>query len=399
MSQDKPLSGIKVLELGTLIAGPFCTRILGEFGAEVIKVEQPGRGDPLRTWSLTTEKGSLWSMVQSRNKKSITIDMHQAEGQEIVRKLAAQVDVVVENFRPGKLAEWGLGYDRLKEINPRLIMVSISGFGQDGPYSDRVGFGSIGEAMGGIRSVTGEPDGPPMRVGISLGDSVASLYGVIGVLLALYHRDIHQEQRGQHIDIALTEAIFSLLESMLPEYDYFNVIRNRRGNLLLGAAPSNVYKTKDGKWLAIGGNADNIFERLMVAIGRPEVADDPRYATNKLRIQNVSELDAIISEWAATKTMEEAMEILNKASVPTGPIYNIEDIANDPHYLARDMILTVQTPVGLLKMPGIVPKLSNTPGEIKWAGPELGTHTAEVLSQYLGLTRGELVELREKQVI
>lgn len=399
MSQKKPLSGVKVLELGTLIAGPFCTRILGDFGAEIIKVEQPGKGDPLHTWSLTTEKGSLWSIVQSRNKKSVTVDMHKPEGQEIVRRLAAKVDVVVENFRPGKLAEWGLGYDQLKEINPGLIMVSISGFGQSGPYSDRVGFGSIGEAMGGIRWVTGEPDGSPMRIGISLGDSVASLYGVIGILMALYHRDMNNEEKGQHIDVALTESIFSLLESMLPEYDYFKVIRQRRGNLLLGAAPSNVYKTGDDRWLAIGGNADNIFHRFMAAIGRPELADDPRYATNKLRIQNVAEIDAVISEWTATKTLEEAAEILNAASVPNGPVYNIEDIANDPHYLAREMILTVPTAVGPLKMPGIVPKLSGTPGEIKWAGPDVGAHTREILGRYLGLSDDELNELEAKQVI
>lgn len=399
MQQKKPLDGVKVLDLGTLIAGPFCTRILGDFGAEIIKVEQPGKGDPLHTWSFTTEKGSLWSMVQSRNKKSITIDMHKPEGQEIVRRLAANMDVVVENFRPGKLAEWGLGYEQLKEVNPRLIMVSISGFGQYGPYSDRVGFGSIGEAMGGIRWVTGDPDGPPMRVGISLGDSVASLYGVIGLLLALYHRDKNNEPQGQHIDVALTESIFSLLESMLPEYDYFKEIRKRKGNLLLGAAPSNTYKTGDGRWLAIGGNADNIFHRFMVAIGRPDLAEEPRYASNKLRIQNVAEIDAVISGWVATKTLEEAMEILNRASVPNGPVYNIEDIANDPHYQARDMILTVPTALGPLKMPGIVPKLGGTPGEIKWAGPDVGAHTLEVLSRNLGLADDEIRELKAKQVI
>ncbi|MCL5046344.1 MAG: CoA transferase [Actinobacteria bacterium] len=399
MSQGRPLDGIKVLELGSLIAGPFCTRILGEFGAEVIKIEPPKKGDPLRTWSLTTEHGSLWSMVQSRNKKSVTVDLHRPEGQEIVRKLAAQVDVLVENFRPGKLAEWGLGYEQLREVNPRLVMVSISGYGQNGPYYDRVGFGSVGESMGGIRHVTGFSDGPPLRVGISLGDSLASLYAVIGVLLALYHRDMKGTPEGQYIDVALYEAVFSLMESMLPEYDYSGVIRNRKGNLLLGAAPSNVYETKDGRWLTIGGNADNIFRRLMSAIGRPEVADDPRYANNKLRIKNVSELDEMIGAWVKTKTMDEALDALNQASVPAGPVYNIQDIANDPHYQAREMILTVNTPVGPLKMPGIVPKMSATPGKVEWSGPALGANAEEILGKYIGISEEELAELRAKEVV
>lgn len=423
------LEGIRILELGSLIAGPLATRILADFGAEVIKVESPQGGDPLRTWGMLTPYGSLWSLVQSRNKKTVTLDLKNPKAREIVRRLASKCDVVIENFRPGKLEEWGLGYEELKKTNPGLIMVRVSGFGQTGPYRDRPGFGNIAESMGGIRYITGYPDRPPVRVGLSIGDTVAALYAVIGTLLAVHRRDAARAHDrytttthgrdisadrgqdsiptrgeagagGQVVDVALTEAVFSLLESILPEYAAFGAVRERSGNTLFAAAPSNIYRTGDGKWLAIGGNGFGIFRRLTAAMGRPELADDPRFADNPSRVANVQELDETISAWTGSHTMEELLELLEKAEVPSGPVYSIADIVADAQFQSRGMMIAVDDPrVGKVMMPGAVPVLSETPGQIKWAGPDLGAFNREIYSGLLGLSDDEIEALGQEGVI
>ncbi len=393
-----PLSGLKVLELGTLIAGPFCTRILAEFGAEVIKIEAPGEGDPLRSWRKLYKGTSLWWSVQSRNKKSVTVNLKHPEGQGIVRRLAQGADIVVENFRPGALEKWGLGYDRLSVENPGLVMVRLSGYGQSGPYRDQPGFGAIGEAMGGIRSVTGYPDRPPVRAGISLGDSVAALYGVMGALMALHAREANGG-RGQVVDVALYEAVFSLMESLLPEYDMFGFVRTRSGASLPGIVPSNTYTTRDGKYIVIGANADSIFKRLMTAIGREDLAGDPGLARNEGRVARTEELDGVIGGWCAQHDLAEVLRVLSDAAVPSGKIYDIADIVRDAHYQARAMLETHRLPDGVeLKLPGIVPKLSETPGTTRWLGPALGAHTEEVLGA-LGYTVQEMGRLRADGVI
>lgn len=398
--KEKPLKGLKVLELGQLIAGPFASRLLAEFGAEVIKVEDPSGGDPIRTWRVVENGNSLWWYVQSRNKKSITIDLRRSEGQDIIRRLAEKVDIVIENFRPGTMEKWGLSYENLKAINPRLIMVRVSGYGQDGPYRDKPGFGSIGEAMGGLRYITGYPDRPPTRVGISIGDSIAALYGVIGALMAIYHRDVKGTGQGQYVDVALYESVFSLMESMLPEYDRAGVIRERTGSILPGITPSNTYLCKDGKYVVIGANGDAIFKRLMITIGYPEYAEDPRFQDNASRTEHAEFLDRIIGDWAKSVTVSEALQVLDEAKVPAGRIYSIADIAKDSHYQARDMIRDVAVEgLGSLKMPGIVPKLSETPGDIEWAGPRLGAHTEEMLSQWLDMPPEEVRKLKEKGIV
>ncbi|MGM8211361.1 CaiB/BaiF CoA transferase family protein [Virgibacillus sp. W0430] len=394
------LSGLRVLELGTLIAGPFAGRIFADFGAEVIKVETPKAGDPIRKWRHMHDDTSLWWYVQARNKKSITLDLKSNRGQELVKELVKTTDVIIENFRPGKLEEWGIGYEDLKQINPRLIMVRISGYGQDGPYSKKPGFGSIGEAIGGLRYLTGYPDRPPTRVGVSIGDSVSSLYGVMSALMAIYHRDVVGTNQGQYVDVALYESVFSLMESLLPEYDYDNHIRERTGSMLPGIAPSNTYVCKDGKYIVIGGNGDSIFKRLMKAIGKEEIGTSAEFASNDLRAKQSEFLDQIIEAWTQTKTLQEAVKILDAYDVPAGPIYNIEDIVNDPHYAARDMIQEVDVDrLGKLKMPGIVPKFSKSPGEIKWAGPKLGEHNEEVYKEILGLSEKALQQLKDDQII
>ena len=380
----KPLDGVKVLELGNFVAAPFAGKIFGEFGAEVIKVEDPKRGDSLRNWRVMHKGTSLWWYVHARNKKSITLDLREQEGQEMVRELAKDADVIIENFRPGTLEKWGIGYEDIKKINPSIIMTRISGYGQTGPYRDKVGFGSVAESMGGLRYLTGFPDRPPVRVGLAIGDSMSGLYAVIGTLMALRARDNDPLRRGQYVDVALNEAVFSLLEGVLPEYDMKGIVRERTGATLEGIAPSNTYMCKDGKYIVIAANSDSIFKRFMNAIGRPDLAENPTYSNNQGRAENAEYLDDIIEEWTKLYPQKEVQRILDEAGVPVGPIYSIEDIVNDEHFQARDMLQTVTLPDGeSVLVPGIVPKLSETPGSIEWIGPELGQHNDEVLGKKL----------------
>ena len=382
-TKTMPLDGLKVLEMGTLIAGPFCGRLLAEFGADVIKIESPpgekgDGGDPLRKWRKLHEGTSLWWYAQARNKKSVTVNLREKEGQEIVRKLALEADIIVENFRPGTLEKWNLGFDSLGKENPKLIMVRLSGFGQTGPYRDRVGFGAIGESMGGMRYLTGYPDRAPVRVGISIGDSLAAMYGAMGALMALHHR--HKTGKGQMVDVALYEAVFSMMESMLPEFGMSGFVRERTGASLPGIVPSNTYLCGDGQYVVIGANGDSIFKRMMLAIGRADLANDAMLADNAGRTARTDELDSAIGAWTGANTLTHVLEVLEKADVPSGRIYSIADIVADMQYLARGMI--EKHKLGDNKevwLPGIVPKLSETPGGTKWIGPTLGEHTAEVL--------------------
>ena len=377
-TKTPPLKGIKVIELGTLIAAPFCSRILAEFGAEVIKIESPDGGDQLRQWRKMYEGTSLWWYVQSRNKKSLTLNLRSAEGQEIVRKLVQDADIVIENFRPGALEKWNIGWEQLSAINPRLIMVRLSGYGQTGPDRDKPGFGVIGESMGGLRYVTGYADRPPVRLGVSIGDSIAALYGVIGAMMALQHR--HASGRGQMVDVALYEAVFSMMESLVPEFDVLGFVRERAGNALPGIVPSNTYPTKDGKFVIIGANNDAIFKRLMNAMGRSDLADDAQLATNAGRVPRTAEIDAAIDAWTAAHDLDVVLKALDGVDVPAAKVYDVADIVSDAQYLARDMIEQHQLPDGKpVKLPGIVPKLSDTPGATQWIGPKLGEHTGEIL--------------------
>jgi crotonobetainyl-CoA:carnitine CoA-transferase CaiB-like acyl-CoA transferase len=396
-----PLTGLRVLEMGSLVAGPFCTRLLGEFGAEVIKLEPPGQGDQLRRWGLRPpgSDDSLWWFVQGRNKQSVTLNLKQPRGQELARRLALRCDVLVENFRPGKLAEWGLDYARLAAEHPGLVYVSISGFGQTGPYRDRVGFGSIAESIGGLRYLTGYPDRPPTRVGLSIGDSLAGLYAALGALLALHHRDRNGGQ-GQLVDVALYEAVFSLLESSVPEFDRLNVVRQRKGTRLSSTAPSNTYTTRDDHAVVIGANNDAIFRRLCQVMRRPELAEDARFRTNPDRLRHVELLDELIGDWVRRHDRDHVLQRLQAAAVPAGPIYSVADIVHDPQYWARQMLLRVEDPrLGPVVVPGVMPKLTASPGGQQWLGPRLGEHTAAVLGDLLGLPSDELAELREDGVI
>ncbi|MBI2311734.1 MAG: CoA transferase [Betaproteobacteria bacterium] len=393
-----PLKGVKVIEMGTLIAGPFAARLMAEFGAEVIKIESPEGGDPLRTWRKLHQGTSLWWYVQARNKKSVTVNLKHPEGQEIVRRLAKDADIVIENFRPGAMEGWSLGWEQLCAVNPGLIMVRISGYGQTGPYKDRPGFGAIAESMGGLRHLTGYPDMAPVRVGVSIGDSIAALHAVNGAMMALYHRKVNGG-KGQVVDVALYEAVFNLMESLLPEYDLFGFIRNRSGASLPGIVPSNTYLCQDGKYVVIGANADSIFKRMMKAIGRDDLADDPELARNDGRVKRTGEIDGVIAGWTGSHGLDEVLKVLEKAEVPVGKIYDIADIVADPHYRARGMIEQLKLPDGQdLKLPAIVPRLSETPGETGWVGPALGEHTAEVLST-LGYDEARQRELRAAGVI
>jgi formyl-CoA transferase len=392
-----PLRGIRVLELGVLIAGPFCAKTLGDFGAEVIKIEDPVEGDPLRRWRRMRNGTSLWWQVQSRNKKSVTADLRSAEGQEAVRRIAATCDIVIENFRPGQLEKWNLGWDRLSEANPNLILVRVSGYGQSGPYSERPGFASVAEAMGGFRYVTGFPDRPPVRPNLSIGDTIASLHGVIGALLALQH--LKNGGTGQVIDVALYESVFNCMESLLPEYDAGGHVRERSGSALPGIAPSNIYPCKDGTYLIIAGNADSLYKRLMTAIGRNDLRDDPALAKNDGRAAQMERIDDAIAEWTSQRSPEEVTRVMHKAEVPTGAIYSIADIAADPHYAARGMIQSIVASDGeALRVPGIVPKLSATPGAIRSAAPALGEHTDALLRE-VGYADAEIAALRKARAV
>jgi len=393
-----PLAGVQVIELGQLIAGPFAGKTLADFGAEVIKIEPPGEGDPLRKWRLLHQGTSVWWQVQSRNKESMVLDLREPRGQEIVRRLAVQADVLIENFKPGTMEGWGLGWDELSELNPGLIMLRISGYGQTGPYRDQAGFGVIGEAMGGLRYITGEPGRPPVRVGVSIGDSLASLHGVIGVLLALRHREV-SGGKGQMIDIGLYEAVFNMMESLLPEYDAFGAVRERTGSALPGIAPTNAYPCRDGQYVLVAGNGDSIFKRLMVAIGRADLANDPELAHNEGRVKRVQEIDQAIGSWTASRSIDEIVVAMNVAKVPAGRIYSAKDIAEDPHYVARGMIEQIQTRDGLtLKVPGVVPRLSGTPGSIRSPAPRLGEDTDAILRRF-GYSTEQIAALRAARVI
>jgi formyl-CoA transferase len=393
-----PLAGVKVLELGTLIAGPLCARMLGDFGAEVIKIEAPEGGDQLRQWRKMYEGTSLWWYVQARNKKSVTLNLRSSEGQEIVRKLAAEADIVIENFRPGALEKWNIGWPQLSAVNPGLVMVRLSGFGQDGPYRDRPGFGVVGESMGGMRYVTGYPDRPPVRLGISIGDSIAALHGVIGAMMALHNRTANGG-KGQYVDVALYEAVFNMMESLIPEFDVLGFKRERAGNELPGITPSNTYPTRDRKFVIIGANNDSIFKRLMNVMGRSDLADDPALATNAGRAPRARELDAAIETWTREHELDALLQALERADVPSGRVYDAEDIVNDAHYAARKVIEQWKLPDGTaMKIPGIVPKLSDTPGETRWLGPKLGEHTSEILAQ-LGYDDERQQYLRQTGVI
>jgi formyl-CoA transferase len=396
-----PLAGVKVVELGQLIAGPFAGKFFADFGAEVIKIEPPG-GDPLRKWRKLHRGTSLWWYVQNRNKKSVTADLRLQEGREIVRRIAKDADVVIENFRPGTLEKWGLGYDALAADNPGLVMLRLSGFGQSGPYRDQTGFGAIAESMGGLRYVTGFPDRPPVRPNLSIGDALASLHGVIGALMALRHRDANGGRsagRGQVVDVALYEAVFNMMEGALPEYDLFGENRERTGSNLTGIVPSNTYLTRDGQHIVIGANADSIFKRLMQMIGRTDLAEDPSLADNAGRAKRAGDLDAAIGAWTAGRSAEAALAALAEAQVPSGKIYSMADIAADAQYLARDMIRQVALADGTpLKVPGVVPRLSDTPGDIGWVGPALGEHTETVLAAH-GYGREEIAALRARKAV
>jgi formyl-CoA transferase len=391
------LQGVRVIEMGQLIAGPFAGKTLGEFGADVIKIEAPGAGDPLRNWRMMREGTSVWWQVQSRNKRSIALDLRSPEGQDIARKLIAEADVLIENFRPGTLEGWGMGWDVLSAFNPGLVMLRISGYGQTGPYRDLPGFGAIGEAMGGLRQLTGEPGRVPVRCGISIGDTLAALHGTIGVLTALYHRKVNGGQ-GQVIDVALHEAVFNVMESLVPEYSAFGAVREAAGSALPGIAPSNAYRCTDG-YVLVAGNGDSIFRRLMQTIGRPDLAEAPDLANNAGRVARAAELDAAIEAWSASRTVGQVLDILGQANVPAGKVYTARDIAEDPHYRARDMILTQETRDGYqIDVPGVVPKLMGTPGSVRSAAPRLGEDTDSVLHE-LGLTDGQIAALREMKVV
>jgi formyl-CoA transferase len=394
---DAALKGVRVIEMGQLIAGPFAGKTLGEFGADVIKIEAPGAGDPLRNWRMMKDGTSVWWQVQSRNKRSIALDLRSSEGQEIARKLILEADVLIENFRPGTLESWGMSYEVLSELNPGLIMLRISGYGQTGPYRDLPGFGAIGEAMGGLRHLTGEPGRVPVRCGISIGDTLAALHGAIGVLTALYHRKVNGG-KGQVIDVALHEAVFNVMESLIPEYSAFGAVREAAGSALPGIAPSNAYRCSDG-YVLVAGNGDSIFKRLMTAIGRPDLGDAPDLASNAGRVARVAEIDAAIGVWTATRSVAEVLALLGEARVPAGKVYTAQDIAEDPHYRARDMILTQQTRDGYeVEVPGIVPKLMGTPGAVRSAAPRLGEDTDAVLRE-IGLTEQQIAALRERKVV
>jgi len=393
-----PLSDIRVIEMGSLLAGPFCGQLLGDFGAEVIKIEQPKIGDPMREWGQEKAHGlSLWWPVVARNKKSITLNARVEEGQEIIKQLVAKSDVLIENFRPGTMERWGLGYDELAKINPKLVMIRVTGFGQTGPYASQAGYGSIGEAMGGLRYVVGDPSTPPSRMGISIGDALAALFGALGGLIALHASNITGE--GQVVDSAIYEAVLGMMESLIPEYQKAGYIRERTGSILPNVAPANVYPTKDGEYL-IAANQDTVFKRFAEAMGKPELAEDERYATHGARGKHQQELDDMIAEWTKTLTAAELGELMNKYGVPNGKIYRAPDMLEDIHFKAREAIITMPHPAfDELKMHNVFPKLSDMPGKVKWCGPELGQHNDEIYCDLLEMEKQLIAELTDKNII
>ena len=396
-TSPRALQGLRVVEMGQLIAGPFAGKTLGEFGADVIKIEAPGTGDPLRNWRHTRDGTSVWWQVSSRNKRSIALDLRAAEGQQIARQLIAEADVLIENFRPGTLEGWGMGWDDLRALNPGLVMLRISGYGQTGPYRDLPGFGAIGEAMGGLRHLTGEPGRVPVRVGVSIGDTLAALHGTIGVLTALYHRTVNGGT-GQVIDVALHEAVFNVMESLIPEYSAFGVVREAAGSALPGIAPSNAYRCVDG-YVLVAGNGDSIFKRLMTVIGRDDLGGATDLADNAGRVARVAEIDAAIGHWTLARRVDEVLALLGTARVPAGKVYTAKDIHEDPHFRARDMILKQTTRDGHeLDVPGVVPKLSATPGTLRTSAPHLGDDTDAVL-QEIGLSAQQIALLRAKGIV
>ena len=393
MNPSQPLAGVKVVELGSLIAGPFAARICAEFGAQVTKVESPEGGDPLRSWRKLYEGTSLWWFVQARNKRCITLNLKHAEGREALKKLLAEADILIENFRPGVLEKLGLGWDVLHALNPKLVMLRLSGFGQSGPMKEQPGFGAVGESMGGLRYITGFEDRPPVRTGISIGDSIAALWGVIGALMALRQREVNGGQ-GQVVDVALYEAVFAMMESLVPEFDVFGFIRERSGNIMPGITPSSIHTCADGRHIQIGANGDAIFQRFMRAIGRADLADDPTLADNAGRDLRRDELYGVIDRWAGSLPLAQVEATLLAAEVPASRIYSAADMFSDPQYLAREMFLSARLPDGKpFRMPGIVPKLSETPGAVNWVGPALGAHTDEVLAE-LGYDAAQIEALR-----
>ena len=395
-----PLQGVRVVEMGSLLAGPFCGQLLGDFGAEVIKVEPPGKGDPMREWGRHRKEGhTLWWPIIARNKKSVTLNLREGEGQELARRLVETADVLVENFRPGTMERWGLGYEELSTTNPGLVMVRVSGYGQTGPYKDQAGFGSIGEAMGGIRHVTGFPDRPPPRVGISLGDSLAATFGALGAVTALYNREA-RGGRGQVVDVAIYEAVLALMESTIPEYALTGHIRGRTGAILPFVAPSNTYPTSDGDYVVIGANTDTVFGRFAKALGHPEWAESERYATHNARGENQQELDELISAWTRERTAQEVIEVMREASVPAGKLFTAEDMLSDEHYAARQNVVEVEDPdIGPFPMQNVVPRLTETPCSVRWTGPKLGQHNDEVFKEALGLSEEDLGGLRERGIV
>ena len=399
VNENLPLQGIRVLELGTLLAGPFTGRLLGDFGAEIIKVEPPDKGDPMRQWGKQKDGHGLWWPIQSRNKKSITLNLRLEEGQEIFKELVKDADIIIENFRPGTMEKWGLSYEEISEINPGIIMVRTSGFGQTGPYKSRAGFGSVGEAMGGLRYVTGFPDRAPARIGISIGDTLAALFATIGCLTALNER--HSSGKGQVVDTALYESVFSVMESIIPDYLLADYVRERMGNILPGVSPSNIYKTRDETYIVIGANSDGVFKRLCFAMNRPELFENPKYSNHHARSDNMAELDQIIEEWTNTLAAKSCLEILEKYGVPSGLIYSAKEILEDPQYKERDMIIHVEhEELGEFPMPGVVPKLSRTPGRVKHVGAiSMGQHNKEVYKELLGYDDSKILELKTNNII
>lgn len=397
--ENGPLSDLRVIEMGTLLAGPFCGQILGDMGAEVIKIEPPGQGDPLRVWGREKAHGkSLWWPVVARNKKAITLDMRQAEGQSILKELVAKADFLLENFRPGTMEKWGCGYEDLAQINPRLIMIRVSGFGQTGPYARQAGFGAVGEAMGGLRYVCGDPSTPPSRMGISIGDSLAATFASVGALSALHYRE--KTGRGQVVDSAIYEAVLNMMESLVTEYDKTGYIRERTGAILPNVAPSNVYPTSDGQMVLIAANQDTVFGRLADAMGRPELAKDPRYATHVSRGRNQAELDDLVGKWTQTKTRKEVIKLMEDFGVPSGLIYRTPEMLDDPHFKARNAIVSTPHPdFGELKMQNVAPKLSETPGGIRSPSPSMGQHNEEVYRGLLGMSEERYSALAARKII